>query len=153
MKVVISESVIRMDNNNNSLGKRIAALREQAGLSQFELARRLDVSASSIAMWETGDRGVRTAMLAKLAAFFQVRTDDLIGLTDPAATHSDEAKEEPLLRREPSGEPEPGDDPEIGLFFKDFRNAPKERREEMIRFWRFIQEREQGRKPGDEQEQ
>lgn len=139
-------------DNNNMLGKRIAALREQAGLSQLELARRLDVSASSIAMWETGGRGVRTGMLAKLAAYFHVRTDDLIGVSDPEDSHASDAQEESVPHREASGEPEPVDDPEIGLFFKDFRNAPKERREEMIRFWHFIQDRELGRKPGDEQD-
>jgi len=42
-------------------------------------------------------------------------------------------------------------DPEINVFFKDFANAPKERREETIDFFRFIREKEKNRKPGDKQ--
>ena len=34
------------------------------------------------------------------------------------------------------------DDPEVSLFFKDFKNAPKERRDEMLRFWNFIKEQQ-----------
>ncbi|MBB6670499.1 helix-turn-helix transcriptional regulator [Cohnella nanjingensis] len=42
-------------------------------------------------------------------------------------------------------------DPQIGLFFKDFLHAPEERKAELIRFWKYIQEAEKGRKPGDRQ--
>jgi len=42
-------------------------------------------------------------------------------------------------------------DPEVGLFFKDFLDAPEDRREEMIRIWHVIREAEKGRKPGDKQ--
>lgn len=42
-------------------------------------------------------------------------------------------------------------DPGIDVFFKDFASAPKEKQEEMLRFWNFIKEQEKGRKPGDKQ--
>lgn len=41
--------------------------------------------------------------------------------------------------------------PQVGIFFKDFLDAPEERREEMIRIWHVIREAEKGRKPGDKQ--
>ncbi|AOK93077.1 hypothetical protein AOU00_20405 [Paenibacillus polymyxa] len=41
--------------------------------------------------------------------------------------------------------------PDHGVFFKDYLNAPEERKRELLQFWRFIQETEKNRKPGDRQ--
>lgn len=41
--------------------------------------------------------------------------------------------------------------PEHGIFFKDYLNAPEERREEMRQIFKILMEKEKDRKPGDRQ--
>ena len=74
------------------LGTRIAALRRQAGISQKELARRLNVSTSAIGMYEQGRREPGADRLVEMAALFGVSTDYL--LTGVPA----EARDEGALR-------------------------------------------------------
>lgn len=62
-----------------SFGSRISSLRKQKGLSQQELADRLNVSKSSIAMYETEKREPDFEILERLAEYFSVSIDYLIG--------------------------------------------------------------------------
>ena len=57
-------------------------LRTQKGLTQSELSKALNVSASSIGMYEQGRREPDTTTLAEIAAYFNVTTDYLLGLPD-----------------------------------------------------------------------
>lgn len=52
------------------LGRRIAALRIEAALTQADLGERIGVSPSLVSWWETGKGGVNHEMLAKLAEVF-----------------------------------------------------------------------------------
>ncbi|MFZ8765490.1 helix-turn-helix domain-containing protein [Enterococcus diestrammenae] len=65
-----------------SVGERIARLREKRGMSQPQLAKELNVATSTIGMWETGKRGLKDESLRNLADFFNVSTDYLLGRTD-----------------------------------------------------------------------
>lgn len=60
------------------LGARIAALRRQAGISQLTLARRLQVSPSTVGMYEQGRRMPSSECLVELAEIFGVSTDFLL---------------------------------------------------------------------------
>jgi transcriptional regulator with XRE-family HTH domain len=60
------------------LGARIAALRRHAGLSQAELAQKLQISPSAIGMYEQGRREPSTQTLVVLARLFGVSTDYLL---------------------------------------------------------------------------
>ena len=60
------------------MGARIAALRRGANLSQGELARRLQVSASAIGMYEQGRREPSGEILVALARTFGVTVDYLL---------------------------------------------------------------------------
>ena len=60
------------------LGARIAALRREAGLSQAELATRLQVSASALGMYEQGRREPSMETLVRLAKELGVTTDYLL---------------------------------------------------------------------------
>lgn len=80
------------------LGVRIAALRKQAGLSQAELARRLQVSPSAIGMYEQGRREPSGQTLVAMAELFGVSTDYL--LTGQARTQAEgDALTQMLLSR------------------------------------------------------
>lgn len=61
------------------LGNRIKALREKAGLKQDELAKKLSVSPSAVGMYETNKREPNNEIIIKLAEFFNVTTDYLLG--------------------------------------------------------------------------
>ena len=60
------------------LGERIAALRRQAGLSQAELAHRLQISASAMGMYEQGRREPSVDTLIAMARELEVSTDFLL---------------------------------------------------------------------------
>ena len=60
------------------MGARIAALRKKAGLSQADLARQLQCSASAVGMYEQGRREPSADLLVRLARLFDVSTDYLL---------------------------------------------------------------------------
>ena len=60
------------------LGERIAALRRRAGISQAELAQRLQISASAMGMYEQGRREPSVDTLVAMAEEFQVSLDFLL---------------------------------------------------------------------------
>ncbi|AOP14574.1 HTH-type transcriptional regulator Xre [Bacillus licheniformis] len=77
------------------LGKRIAALRKEKGLSQYELADRLGFSRGKLANYEQGTREPDYETLIKIADFFEVSTDYLLRGVDPKVQDKifeDEAK-------------------------------------------------------------
>ena len=57
-------------------------LRTQKGLTQAELSKTLQVSASSIGMYEQGRREPDNETLGKIANYFNVTNDYLLGRTD-----------------------------------------------------------------------
>ena len=66
---------------------RIKELREKAGFSQAQLAKRLDVTRSSVNAWEMGLSPPTTQYVVALAKLFHVSTDYLLGL-EPELTLS-----------------------------------------------------------------
>lgn len=60
------------------LGRRIAALRQKAGWTQAELARRIHVSTSAVGMYEQGRRVPAVPILVALSQEFEVTTDYLV---------------------------------------------------------------------------
>lgn len=74
------------------LGERIALLRRQAGLSQRALAAALEVSPSTVGMYEQKRRVPSTELLVKMARLFEVSTDFLLtgraGQRDSAALNA-----------------------------------------------------------------
>ncbi|MBR0093493.1 MAG: helix-turn-helix domain-containing protein [Lachnospiraceae bacterium] len=61
---------------------RISELREQAHLTQKELAEKIGVSPSTMTRIEHGETGVRDETMQNLARVFDVSVDFLLGLTD-----------------------------------------------------------------------
>ncbi len=62
--------------------ERLKELRIDKGLSQFELAKDLAVSQRSISSWETGFRQPDFETLGKIAKYFGVTTDYMLGLDE-----------------------------------------------------------------------
>ena len=64
------------------LGARIKELRKEFGLSQVELATRMEVTKQTISNWENENIQPSIDMLVDLANLFNVTTDYLLGLDD-----------------------------------------------------------------------
>ena len=64
------------------LGTRIKELRKEFGLSQVELAMRMEVTKQTISNWENENIQPSIDMLVGLANVFNVTTDYLLGLDD-----------------------------------------------------------------------
>lgn len=60
-----------------NLGPKISALRRKAGLTQAELARRLEISASYLNLIEKGHRPLTAPLLIKLARLFELDLETL----------------------------------------------------------------------------
>lgn len=60
-----------------AFGKRIAQVRKNAGITQQELAERLNMSVVAVAYIETGKRWVRLGTLHKLAKSLKVEVSEL----------------------------------------------------------------------------
>ena len=63
-------------------------LRTEHSISQTELAAKLEVSKSSISMYEQGNREPDYELLGKIADFFQVDFDYLMGRNDQPKSYS-----------------------------------------------------------------
>lgn len=66
------------------IADRIKSLREQNGMTQAALAKKLSVTRSSVNAWEMGISVPSTSLLVEVAKLFHVSTDFLLGLQDTA---------------------------------------------------------------------
>ena len=64
------------------LYKRIRDLREDRDLTQKELAKILNCSQQVYSNYELGQRDIPTDILIKLALFYDVSTDYILGISD-----------------------------------------------------------------------
>ena len=62
------------------VGETIKKLRAKANMSQAELARRLDVTRSSVNAWEIGLSSPTTQYIVALSKIFHFSTDYLLGV-------------------------------------------------------------------------
>lgn len=68
-----------------SLADRIKSLRENAGLTQADVARQLGISRSGVNAWEMGLSVPSTPYIVELARSFQISTDYLLGMADTSS--------------------------------------------------------------------
>ncbi len=61
------------------LQRNLVDLRREKNLTQKELAAKIGVSAAAIGFWETGTNEPKAQYLIKLAIFFGVTVDELLG--------------------------------------------------------------------------
>lgn len=66
----------------SNLQERLKTLRNNNKLTQRQLAKKLNISPSTVALYETGDRNPDMTMLKRIADFFNVSVDYLLGQTN-----------------------------------------------------------------------
>jgi transcriptional regulator with XRE-family HTH domain len=64
------------------LAERIKSLRKEKNLGQNALADALKISNASVSYWETGKQEPCASAIFKLAEYFGVSADYILGLTD-----------------------------------------------------------------------
>lgn len=69
----------------NVLGKKIARLRRERGITQAELAEQLHFTYQAVSNWERGVSEPDAETLLRLASFFGVSTDELLGKNNSAS--------------------------------------------------------------------
>lgn len=65
---------------DNLFGKALKELRVEKGISQRALGKCLGVCNQAVSFWENGQREPDLDSLVKIAAFFEVSTDLLLGI-------------------------------------------------------------------------
>jgi len=83
---------------NQFFSTRVKALRENAGLSMEQLAKQLGITKSRVNMWENNGTVPRMNVLVKLAKFFNVTTDYLLGNDDASNLSLDNTRLSMLQR-------------------------------------------------------
>ena len=68
---------------------RLKELRENAGLSQYSFAAKFGVAQSTVGSWEAGKREPNFETMGRLADFFHVSVDYLLGRTDDPVDYED----------------------------------------------------------------
>lgn len=78
------------------LNEQIKTLRMARNISQVELAKKLGVSKQSVSNWENNNIQPSIDMLMKIAAFFDVSTDYLLGIDRKQTVSTDGLSEEEI---------------------------------------------------------
>lgn len=130
------------------LAQRLLYLRQQKKKTQADLASLLGVTRQAYGYYEKGEREPDTESLNMLADYFEVSVDYLLGRTDNPRPldYGDDINPKEMAEFEAFI-----NNPNHGIFFKDYLSAPEERKKELLQFWRFIKEDQKDRKPGDRQ--
>ena len=76
-----------MDNIKQIVAKNVTDLRKSAGLTQLELAEKLNYSDKAVSKWERGESLPDVAILKQIADLFQVTMDYLVTEDHSAAVH------------------------------------------------------------------
>lgn len=59
--------------------EKLKSLRSTRNLTQEEFAKEINVTKGAVAMWETGKRTPDLTMIKKIAAYFNITVDELVG--------------------------------------------------------------------------
>lgn len=86
-------------------GEKLRSLRTKAGLTQLDIAEKLDVSAAAIGAWENGRAKPRLTKLGQLAELLGTSAADLMGEDAAEAAISGASRMVPLLGFAHMGEP------------------------------------------------
>lgn len=86
-------------------GEKLRSLRTKAGLTQLDIAEKLDVSAAAIGAWENGRAKPRLTKLGQLAELLGTSAADLMGEDTSEAAISGTSRMVPLLGFAHMGEP------------------------------------------------
>lgn len=82
MSSILEHNVLQYKYMNKSFAKNLRELRKENALRQSDLAKAVGVSARTVSFWESGERECDFNTLIKIAQFFKVSTDFLLGISE-----------------------------------------------------------------------
>ena len=82
MKLIIVRLLYMREFDIKVFGERLKYLRAEKGIGQNLLSRYLNLSNASVSYWETGKQIPSAEVVYKLALFFNVSADYLLGITN-----------------------------------------------------------------------
>ncbi|QEO08484.1 helix-turn-helix transcriptional regulator [Bacillus paralicheniformis] len=107
---------------------RLKYLRQKAGFTQKFVAQKIGVKNNTLSSYESGKRQPDYETTKKLADLYDVSIDFLLTGKEHEGSSDDMWKE--LLN------------PKTQVLFKDLKDAPEEKIDELIQFWEFIKNRD-----------
>jgi len=81
------------------IGSTIRELRNRDGITQRELAQAMNVSTSTVAMWETNKREPDFETIKELSGLFKVDANRLLGISVESETKKEPTQRERLTDR------------------------------------------------------
>jgi transcriptional regulator with XRE-family HTH domain len=111
------------------LGERIANLRKQKKLSQYDLAERLGFSRGKLANYEQGSRQPDFDTLKLIADFFDVSIDFLLGRTDEPTQESENTEFQEFIN-----------DPELQRWYKDLPKSGEDDLKKLRKMWEIMKD-------------
>lgn len=108
------------------LSNRLKNLRTKRNITQSDLAKRIGVARTTYAMYEQGKREPDYDTLQKIANFYEVSIDYLLG-RDEIPYKPDQEEFEALMNS-----------PEEDQFYKEFKESPEERRKALLAAWEYL---------------
>jgi len=111
-------------------GERLRQLRKERKLTQSELGEKVNVTKVSISGYESGNRTPDTDTLQRLADYFEVSTDYLLGRTD-IPTHSAEDQDEADFHAFANS-------PELQEFYKELSVSNEDAVKRLRDIWEII---------------
>lgn len=123
---------------DNILGSRIKYLRERRNHSQKQLAVELDITNVQLSRYETGSRKPDPETIARIARFFHVSADFLLGLAstvhDPKSVYITESEHAMLEQIKQN--------PELERVLQDLFKTSRQKKETFIKMWDLFQSKQ-----------
>lgn len=118
------------------LGLRLANMRKKNKMTQQELADKLGFSRGQLANYEQGQREPDYDTLQKIADFFEVSTDYLLGRTDDRFS-----KKSVFLEDDEINFRKWAKDSSTGAFFSEILKSEEAEIEELREIWEIVKKR------------
>ncbi|WP_416144950.1 helix-turn-helix domain-containing protein [Planococcus koreensis] len=110
------------------LSKRLKTLRTKSNKTQSDFAKIIGVARTTYAMYEQGQREPDFATLQKIADYYEVSVDYLLGREEKKnPSWGDQAEFEALMNN-----------PQEDQFYKEFKESPEERRKALLAAWEYL---------------
>ncbi|MCY8239177.1 helix-turn-helix transcriptional regulator [Bacillus inaquosorum] len=116
------------------LSDRLVELRKSKKLTQQGLADKLKITRSSLSQYEIGNRQPDYETLKKIADFFDVTTDYLLGYSNTKPVVEEEKTPYKVT-----------DDPDLQIAFKEAADFSEEARRQTIDFINYLKEKEKAK--------
>ena len=87
-KMAKLSGVVTTERGTTAIAKRIAKVRQDCGITQVEMAKKLSTTQSIVSRYERGELRIHAELLLKLAKIFGTTPNELLGISkkEPAST-------------------------------------------------------------------